>query len=492
MEAQIATLRSVYESSVDTFDEIPSALRYADYLKQRDAAIHDGGTYQMEAIDVYRRVIDLLESQWRIEMLNGVDTRAILEERTLPHDDDENQYREGLHRELFLDLESKSTEGLLCHAHTNLGKVYFMANMFQRAVSSYRECLSIDASYLDALTSRAQANVILGRYSEAGKDYARILTLDKERIFVDSFTGLAQVLSADVTAVEGGWNTLLRVLDAELKRHTDAYLGSKRSNNQMGMKHFADALKRMHHAMFKYHDSVTQNVSEAWAHLRTGNEYKMSTVEPFDKQFEIQRVNAVKQVFVRDFFPRGIGSETRTPIFIIGFVRSGSTLLERILDAHPLIVGTGEDSVFNGRLDYIRNEIVAASTAGELSVLRDTVERLAEDVVADMIRRWEVIDANSRAEEEEEEENAKLIEDDKANERKPIRFSDKMLTNYMNVGFIHLLFPNALILHVAREPMDTIFSAYKHDFPSGGLDYTSEFEGLAQLYHSYRDVMDHW
>jgi hypothetical protein len=42
-----------------------------------------------------------------------------------------------------------------------------------------------------------------------------------------------------------------------------------------------------------------------------------------------------------------------------------------------------------------------------------------------------------------------------------------MLTNYMNVGFIHLLFPNALILHVAREPMDTIFSAFKHDFPPG-------------------------
>ena len=75
---------------------------------------------------------------------------------------------------------------------------------------------------------------------------------------------------------------------------------------------------------------------------------------------------------------------------------------------------------------------------------------------------------------------------------KPIRFSDKMLTNYMNVGFIHLLFPYALILHVAREPMDTIFSAYKHDFPAGGLDYTSEFEGLAHLYHSYPDVMEHW
>jgi len=67
-----------------------------------------------------------------------------------------------------------------------------------------------------------------------------------------------------------------------------------------------------------------------------------------------------------------------------------------------------------------------------------------------------------------------------------------MLTNYYNVGFIHLLYPNALILHVAREPMDTIFSAYKHEFPPGTLDYTSDFEALAELYHAYRDLMEHW
>jgi len=67
-----------------------------------------------------------------------------------------------------------------------------------------------------------------------------------------------------------------------------------------------------------------------------------------------------------------------------------------------------------------------------------------------------------------------------------------MLTNYYNVGFIQMIYPNALILHVAREPMDTIFSAYKHEFPPGTLDYTSDYDGLAELYDTYRDVMEHW
>lgn len=136
-------------------------------------------------------------------------------------------------------------------------------------------------------------------------------------------------------------------------------------------------------------------------------------------------------------------------------------------------------------IDYVRNEIVKASLSGDLRVLHETVSKLGDDVVADMKSRWETIDAvTSKSGNGDVDENIDMPY--------PTRFADKMLTNYNNVGFIHLLFPNALILHVAREPMDTLLSAYKHDFPPGGLDYTSDFTGLAELYHSYRDVMQHW
>ena len=106
----------------------------------------------------------------------------------------------------------------------------------------------------------------------------------------------------------------------------------------------------------------------------------------------------------------------------------------------------------------------------------------------DMKSRWEVIDANMNM---HDEDNSSDDEDTKKERLYPSQFADKMLTNYMNVGFVHLLFPNALILHVARELMDSIFSAFKHDFRPGGLNYKSEFPGLARLYHSYRNVMEH-
>ena len=459
---------------------ILAALRYADYLRHRDATIHDGGTHQAEAIDVYRRAIRALEGAWRRRMAGGEDVRFQEEggeDSPSSSSSSSSSSYAGLNRELFLDHDAKSVEGSLCAAHTGLGKTYFMSNMFELAVESYEGCLSLDPTYLDSLVYRAQALLILGRYDEAGGDYVRTLGADPRRLFADAVTGLAKVLVAKEDAVPGGWDTLVRLLDGEIPTRTEMYERTRSSSRTSNggaaaeftgaIKHHADALRRMHHAMFAYHDVKTLDASEAWRHLSRGNEYKLSTVPPYNAEAEGERVRRVKGVFQQNFFPPGIGSRTLSPIFVIGFVRSGSTLLERILDAHPLIVGTGEDSVFNGRLDAIRNEIVSASIGGDLGVLHETVRRLADEVVRDMKSRWEAIDATTNNNMRDGHDQDDDGRGGATRPPYPTRFADKMLTNYMNVGFIHLLFPNALILHVAREPMDTIFSAFKHDFPPG-------------------------
>lgn len=491
MESNIRKLRNQYQQAANTPNEHLAAIQLADFLKYRDTVIHDGGTYQMEAIAVYSRAISLLEDMWRKMMANGEDTRktnAAQDHEQLNGMMGNDYYSTGLNQELFLDYGSKSIEGLLCATYCNLGKTYFLANMFERSVQSHNQCLSYDHNYMDALSARGQSNIILGKYKEAATDFYSVLKMDSNRLFGNVVTGLARCLSADEGVLDGGWDSLVTLLEADIPRQEELLQSAKEltGNNAAGtIKHYADILKHMHHAMFQYHDIKTKNVSEAWKHLSTGNEYKMSTLAPFDEKFEKEKLSRLKGVFTEGFWPAGMGSETKTPIFIIGFVRSGSTLMERILDAHPLIVGTGEDSVFNGRLDSIRNEIVKASTAGQDEFLR-TVKKLADDVVSDMRKRWEIIDANTKSDEED------LQQGKAGRSQEPTRFVDKMLSNYNNVGFIHLLFPNALILHVAREPMDSIFSAFKHDFPPGGFDYTSDFASLARLYHNYRDVMEHW
>jgi hypothetical protein len=234
----------------------------------------------------------------------------------------------------------------------------------------------------------------------------------------------------------------------------------------------------MHFAMFSYHDHKTKDTERAWYHLNAAQQYKMSTLPSYNYKLEQQKVDTLMQVFNEGFWPLGIGSSSQMPIFIIGFPRSGSTLLERVLDSHSQIAGTGEDSIFNGMLDEIRNAIVKASMQQSTMAIQSVVQHYANLIDNLTIERWQNIQRNSLSEVNNVKQNK--------------RYVDKMLTNYFNVGFIHLLYPKALILHVMRDPMDTIFSVYKHEFPPGNLDYTSDFDSLSHMYKNYRRTIEHW
>jgi tetratricopeptide (TPR) repeat protein len=432
------------------------ALAYADSLRYYELQYHEGGTYEQEAIDAFQTIVHM-----------GVQHRQALidaGERTVgvtPVSDD-----------VTLEYGEKSADGLLCAIYCAQGKVYYMANMFELAVQSYSECLAFAPEYLDALNARGSANIILGNYEQAAADFMTVIKKDSRRLFSDAFTGLARLLEANEDVIPEGWDGMIPIVSNLIP-----VLEGQINSNPQAKHAIVGILNRLHHVMFTYHDASTKDYKEGWDHLSASFRHKMSLLPEWNKGSELQKIRQTMQIFTHGFWPPNIGSPTKTPIFIIGFVRSGSTLLERVLDAHPAIVGTGENSVFNGRLDDIRNKIVQASARSDQSRLGVVTKDLGDEVVDEMKRRWQALESYTQRDD---------------NGKNPQRFVDKMLTNYYNVGFIHMLYPNALILHVARNPMDTLFSAYKHEFPPGTLDYTSEFEALAELYESYRLVIEHW
>jgi len=471
-------------------EDLFAAADYADALRLYELQFHQGGAYEADAIEMHGKVVKMAERRRR---------RMLDEGKSTSEASGGGSDITSINDEVTIEYRSKSADGLLCALYTNQGKVYYMANMFEKAVESYTKCLnevvggggdggdddssstSPTTTYLDAVNSRGSAYIILGRYEDAARDLLRVIDQDDRRLFADAFTGLARVLTAQPAAAPPGTlrNVVETTLEPLVEQLEDKYRIFSEHGQSGNLQVLSSALNRLHHVLFTYHDSQTKDIKEAWRHLQDSYRHKMSTLPPWNHGFEAHKVKQTCEIFKEGFWTQDVGSQTKTPIFIIGFVRSGSTLLERVLDAHPLIVGTGENSVFNGRLDEIRNKIVEVSMTGQGHLLGSVTEKLADDVVAEMRRRWEVIDANTEHQ-------------DVAESKDPQRFVDKMLTNYYNVGFIQMLYPNALILHVARNPMDTLFSAYKHEFPPGTLDYTSDFKSLAELYHAYRDLIEHW
>ena len=388
--------------------------------------------------------------------------------------------------------ELDQLDRLILAAEYGVARMYFQGNMFEKSIEACNNALKVKEDMYVVRNFRATSYTILGKYDKAAEDYIAMIENDPTQTLApDAVTGLAKILTAKESIIPGGWDLLLDTVNGILPSATSRYeelvtLQEKNPSDtrQMAIKQACQPLRRMHYAMFNYYDQKTDDKDTAFSHLSKAAFYASTSSDtlPVDKDFAMQdmQVQNIKQIFNRQFFEanKGFGHPSKVPIFIIGFYRSGSTLTERVLDAHPDIVGTGEDSVFNNNLENIRNEIVQISATG--GNLQHTIYMLAEDVVDQIEKRWDLIRSGQKDSLQEEKSS------------KPKRFADKMLSNYRNIGFIHLLFPNALILHVNREPMDTIFSSFKHDFSAGALDHTNDFEALAHTYRNYMDLIDHW
>lgn len=221
-----------------------------------------------------------------------------------------------------------------------------------------------------------------------------------------------------------------------------------------------------------------------WWFLRAGRGMEKLRRSAFDVGKVGPQTQAIIQVFRGNFWPKGIGHPSSVPVFIIGFMRSGSTLLEHILDAHSQIMGIGEDSIFNSKLPVVRDEIVAAIPKGH-ATLNEVVNRNAELIVEKMHEKADVL---------QEANNVVLnVTEGKPNSKGNVsHIVDKMLFNFPNVGLIHLIYPNAVILNLVRDPLDTILSCLMNKFDDRGLEWTLDEDHIIAEYISYLEIMQHW
>jgi tetratricopeptide (TPR) repeat protein len=153
------------------------------------------------------------------------------------------------------------------------------------------------------------------------------------------------------------------------------------------------------------------------------------------------------------------------PIFIVGMPRSGTTLLDRILDNHPLVVSTGERDDFPRQLRWCADRYA---------------QQLIDEPLIDELDRLDYAELGRRY----------LAQTQWRAQGKPY-FLDKLPSNALLVGLIHRALPKAPILHMVRDPMDVCFSNYKALF-GGTHRYSYDLHALAAHYGQYRRLMQHW
>lgn len=204
---------------------------------------------------------------------------------------------------------------------------------------------------------------------------------------------------------------------------------------------------------------------EAFAALDRGNAIMFARRAP-DAGHEDELFGQIEQQVTADFI-RGPGAaiEGPVPIFIVGMPRSGTTLLDRLLDNHPEVVSTGERSDFPRQLRWVAN------LHGHDLVDAGLLKRLPDLDCAELGRRY--------------------LEQTQWRAADSPFYVDKLPPNYMLAGLVHRALPRAPILHMVRAPMDVCFSNYRALF-GNSFSYSYQIESLAACYIRYRGLMRHW
>ena len=397
----------------------PSAwFNLASTLQSIDMQTHRGKEMQMEALSAFKKALSL----------QGVSTANV---------------------DTYLRM------GVL---QNTMGKVEDAIVSFTRGLSEAEDD-GVIASPPHASRS-CQANEA-GQCTQAVQDF--LFALHFNPLQPSALQGLVAAKKEDPEAFDLSWEELSRLVDEAVNMASNGNV----TNTNTVMTEEA-VLSNLHFAKFAI-DHQVKAYDSAWHHLQLGNSYEKAWRAPFNPQDERDRMARVKAVFSGGFFSSSLGLfNERTPVFIIGMPRSGSTLVEQILHAHSRGFGIGEVSVLNSRLLEVLPAIIEATEDGAKAV-QEVLMTSAESIVKEMVQR---VPRKQRGQ--------------------VTRIIDKMLFNYRNVGLIHLLFPDAAIIHTMRNPMDTVFSIYKLKFDDSGLEWTHDLDHIVEVYRLYWDIMQHW
>ena len=214
----------------------------------------------------------------------------------------------------------------------------------------------------------------------------------------------------------------------------------------------------LRYSVGKYFDDL-KDYEQAFPSYRLANELSKRYGVRYDRPLMRRRVSRIMTSYGRDW-PGDLQSEavpSERPVFIVGMLRSGTSLAEQILASHPAVFGAGELSFWN-----------IATATYESSALggRRTASAIA-GVAGDYLAELGHYSADAQ------------------------RVVDKMPGNFMNLGLIHAVLPTARIIHMQRHPIDTCLSNYFQNL-SLVHAYAIDLEDLADYYGEYLRVMEHW
>jgi tetratricopeptide (TPR) repeat protein len=352
--------------------------------------------------------------------------------------------------------------------HSNLGSALRDLLRLDESAASYQRALELQPDSPDILTNLAAVQRLLGHAAQADASVARALALN-------AASTPALLVRADLAADRGDFavaEDLYRRAFASDPDSAAAWSGIA-ALRKMGdsdadwlaqAQRLADRPRRpreaaqLRFAMGKYLDD-TKQYAAAFASYRAANELIKMHRPPHDREQLSRSFDFIARLYDRDWIERARTSSDSAsrPIFVVGMPRSGTSLVEQILASHPAVFGAGE-------LPFWKT---ASLTVGSRS-LEDGPSAALSAEFGDQYR--DLLAGLAPAHE---------------------RVVDKMPANFAHLGVIHAALPEARIIHMRRDPIDTCLSIYFQNFHIAH-SYANDLDDLAHYYDDYVGLMRHW
>jgi tetratricopeptide (TPR) repeat protein len=206
--------------------------------------------------------------------------------------------------------------------------------------------------------------------------------------------------------------------------------------------------------------------TRAFVHLAEGNRMKRATYV-YDAAATDGWLAAIAARFPAAVFARfaGAGDPSEVPVFVVGMPRSGTTLIEQILASHAKVHGAGELKIMQQIADF------TVGPDRRPVGFPQIIDGMLPPDAAMLGRRYldQVLPKAAGA----------------------ARIVDKMPANFLYAGLIHILLPNARIVHVVRDAADTCLSCYTKLF-AGEQRFAYDLTELGQFHRGYATLMAHW
>ncbi|GAB3041063.1 hypothetical protein GCM10027285_27980 [Oleiagrimonas citrea] len=323
-----------------------------------------------------------------------------------------------------------------------LGHVYMQAHAIASAVTAFERALARQESFAPFHFDLGYALAAQGEVKRAEQELEACIRLDPRH--------WAAHLSLSKLQRQTPESQHLERLQSLIRQH-DRDLGAQIFLNM---------------ALGKEHEDLA-DYPQAFAHFARGKAAARSS-----RPASAERDKSMFDALVRAFPDRMESSRedgtAHAPIFIVGMPRTGTTLLDRILSSHPQVYSAGELQNFSTVLQRASGSPVALLSTPDIAATTRHIDwkQLGED----------------------------YIESTRPGTDAAPRFTDNMPHNFLYAGFIARALPQARILCLRRDPLDTCLGNFRQLFrlESGFYDYSLDLLDTGRYYIQFDRLMRHW